>query len=176
MACGNKSAMASNDSRAPRGLPGRLTIKVRPRTPATARDKTARGVFLRPSARINSAIPGKSFWQAWVVASGVESRGPIPVPPVVRIKSAAPLSASEMRRSRIAAGSSASSDSETICQPNCAQRSRRPGPEASLCVPRETESLTVSYAHGVSSTDFSRGFHKTRLQYAAWKNWRKPTD
>ena len=41
--------MASSDSTAPFGEPGRFTISVRPRVPATARDNGARCVCLRPS-------------------------------------------------------------------------------------------------------------------------------
>ena len=131
------SATASSDSTAPRGLPGKLTISARPRTPATPRDSAARGFFFRPYSRITSGIPGSNFWQASVVASGVESLGPIPVPPVVRTSSAAPPSASETSFSRMDTGSSGRTPSETTSQPSCAQRSRSAGPEASARMPRE---------------------------------------
>lgn len=40
------------------GLPGRLTISVRPRIPAAARDSMARGVTAMDDARMASGIPG----------------------------------------------------------------------------------------------------------------------
>ena len=43
-------------------------------------------------------MPGTSFEQIAAVASGVESRGPTPVPPVVRIKSTAPESPKAAKR------------------------------------------------------------------------------
>ena len=52
--------IASSDSSAPFGLPGRLTIRLPPRTPATPRLRSAIGVERRPSARIASASPGTS--------------------------------------------------------------------------------------------------------------------
>jgi ABC-type transport system involved in multi-copper enzyme maturation permease subunit len=51
-------------------------------------ESIARGVLAIPAARRASAIPGSSFSQNRRVASGVTSRGEMPVPPVVRMKSA----------------------------------------------------------------------------------------
>jgi len=49
MACGNKSRIASNDSRTPRGLPGRLITSLPLRSPARPRERAAKRVFLAPS-------------------------------------------------------------------------------------------------------------------------------
>jgi hypothetical protein len=105
--------------------------------------RAPRQVFFLPYSRITSGIPGNNFWQASVVASGVESLGPIPVPPVVKINSAAPSFTNETRRSRIDAGSSGSTACATTSQPSCRQRSRSAGPEASPRTPCDTESLIV---------------------------------
>ena len=58
------------------------------RTAATARDKTAVGVFSIPLRRISSETPGIRRSAMATVASGVLSRGPMPVPPVVKMISA----------------------------------------------------------------------------------------
>src|SRR5579883_2073745 len=78
--------MHSRHSLTALGLPGRLTIRVRPRTPATPRESMPKGVCFRLSARMASAMPGASRSITARVASGVTSRGARPVPPVVRIK------------------------------------------------------------------------------------------
>jgi len=138
--------MASSDSTAPRGLPGKLTISVVPRTPATARERSARGFFARPLSRIRSPIPGSSLLQTREVASGVTSRGPIPVPPVVRISSTRPLFVSLLNSDSIAGRRSATTCVETTSQPNAEHRSRTAGPEPSARSPRDTESLMVRMA------------------------------
>jgi len=151
MAWGSKFATASRDSTAPFGLPGRLMMMLAPRIPATARDMMARGVFFMPSARICSANPGIRRSATAIVASGVTSRGPRPVPPVVRIKSAARESATVLIKPSIHWRSSAETCVETTSQPSALQRSTRPGPERSSLVPRETESLMVRMATRVAS-------------------------
>ena len=60
IACGTNAATASSDSTAPAGLPGKLRIKARSRTPHTPRLSAANGVFLLPSLRICSATPSSS--------------------------------------------------------------------------------------------------------------------
>ncbi len=59
---------------------------------ATPREIIAIGVTFNDSARIASAIPGASRSITFDVASGVLSRGPSPVPPVVTIKFTSPRS------------------------------------------------------------------------------------
>ena len=59
-ACGSTGRIVARFSTAPLGLPGRLTISVRPRMPATARLSMACGVMRRLAARIASARPGAS--------------------------------------------------------------------------------------------------------------------
>ena len=66
----------------------------RPRTPATPRESSACGVFAIESARIASAIPGARRSRTVIVASGVTSRGPRPVPPVVKTSLASTASSS----------------------------------------------------------------------------------
>lgn len=138
--------MASSDSTAPRGLPGRLMMMVVARIPATARDKIARGVFFDPSERMCSPKPGINLSTIAMVASGVTSRGPTPVPPVVRIMSASLASAVFCRRFSIVARSSGKTWDETICQPSSLQRVTTAGPERSSDFPLLTESLIVTTA------------------------------
>ena len=73
----------SKPSRQPPGEPGRFTTSAWPRTPASPRESRACGVFASESARSASAIPGATRSSTSAVASGVTSRGPSPVPPVV---------------------------------------------------------------------------------------------
>ena len=54
-----------------------------PTLPTIARDNAAIGVCVKPAVRISSANPGASRSTTAFVASGVTSRGPNPVPPVV---------------------------------------------------------------------------------------------
>jgi hypothetical protein len=138
--------MASRDSTAPRGLPGRLIMIVVARIPATARDKIARGVFFAPSERMCSPKPGMSLSTTAIVASGVTSRGPTPVPPVVRITSASLASAVFSRSVAIAARSSGKTCEDTTCQRRSLQRAMTAGPEQSSDFPLLTESLIVTTA------------------------------
>ena len=58
-------------------------MSAEPRAPAKDRDRSASGVERRPDARIASPKPGMCMSRKSVSASGVRSRGPSPVPPVV---------------------------------------------------------------------------------------------
>ena len=84
IACCRIGRTTSRHSRAPLGLPGRFTMSVAPRAPATARLSMANGVFASVSRRIASAIPGAWRSRTASVASGVVSVGLRPVPPAVR--------------------------------------------------------------------------------------------
>ena len=53
---------------------------------AKLRERIELGVIFMDSARITSPKPGSSTRMIARIASGVTSRGPIPVPPVVKIK------------------------------------------------------------------------------------------
>ena len=77
------------------------------------------GVFATESARIASAIPGASRSSTLAVASGVTSRGPSPVPPVVRTSLASPASSSIA--SAIASRSSGTTR-RTTSKPSAAQQ------------------------------------------------------
>ena len=100
-ACGRASAIASPASAIAFGLPGKLTISARPRTPARLRASIQCFVCSREASRIASARPGASRSPTARVASGVTSSGARPVPPVVRIRSQRSTSASRRRRSSI---------------------------------------------------------------------------
>jgi hypothetical protein len=76
-----------------RGLPGRVTIRERPRTPAPCRDRMAVGTSDDEAARIASPNPGKSKSITAAIPSGVRSRGAGQVPPLTIIKLAAQPSA-----------------------------------------------------------------------------------
>ena len=77
---------------------------VRPFSPAVPRESMAMGVSRAEAARRASAMPGRRRSHQAAVASGVTSRGPMPVPPVVRMKSA---SACRPKAARMAGSSSA---------------------------------------------------------------------
>jgi hypothetical protein len=143
MAWGRSAAIASSESTAPRGLPGRFTMMVLPRIAATARERIARDVFFKPSARICSANPGINRSAIAMVASGVTSRGPTPVPPVVSIKSASFESAAFFRCAEMPSRSSGRTAASTICQPSSRHRPATAGPELSSYFWLATESLTV---------------------------------
>jgi hypothetical protein len=143
-ACGISSTIAANDSRTPAGLPGRFTTSADPAAPTTARDSAAIGVCCSPAARITSASPGASRSITARVASGVTSRGPNPVPPVVTTR---PWSAASVRSAASICGcSSGTTVRVAISKP--ADRSIRSAasPEASSRVPAATPSLTVTTA------------------------------
>src|SRR5580700_1085769 len=134
----------SSDCTAPAGLPGRFRMIEFPRTPQTARLRAANGVFFAPSARMRSAMPSRVRSQTVRVASGVISRGAIPVPPVVTTSG---TRAVQERRACSMAGCS----SGTVAVPASAnlcflRTSATAGPERSLRSPREQESLTVMTA------------------------------
>jgi hypothetical protein len=78
-----------------------------------------------------------------MVASGVLSRGPSPVPPVVKITSTRRESASSRNWLRNPAGSSEHRSADFTSQPNSLQRLTNSGPDTSSRSPRETESLMV---------------------------------
>src|SRR5262249_55713255 len=83
----SRGSSTARPSRTPPVEPGRLTIRVRPATPASPRDSAAVGTFSRPNARMASAMPGTSVPITARVASGVRSVGEMPVPPVVTMTS-----------------------------------------------------------------------------------------
>lgn len=98
--------MTSKHSSTPFGLPGKLMMSVWFRTPTTCREVIANGVFSNVRMRMASAIPGMVRWMTSLVASGVTSRGPRPVPPVVAITSTFSVSQRCVRHWTIAALSS----------------------------------------------------------------------
>src|SRR5467141_3579856 len=166
-ACGNKCATASSDSTAPLGLPGKFTMSVFVRTAAVPRESTAVGVCSRPLRRISSEIPGTIRSATACVASGVLSRGPIPVPPVVKRTSTRPESASSRNCSRIFAGSSDTRNAEVTSQPSPRQNATTAGPDKSSRSPLVTESLMVRTAtriRKVSSGD-SRRPHRIAIGF-----------
>src|SRR5690349_8285480 len=140
-ACGNRWATASSDSAAPLGLPGRFTMSVLCRTAAAPRERMAVGVCSNPLRRISSEIPGTIRSATACVASGVLSRGPMPVPPVVSTTSTRPESASSRNCSRIPAGSSEIRNDTVTSQPSPRQAATTAGPEASSRSPLATVSL-----------------------------------
>src|SRR5438477_2448715 len=144
--CGTSSTIASRDSTAPFGEPGRFTIRTVPRVPASERESTASGVATRPRVRINSPKPGISRSNTARVASGVTSRGATPVPPVVKIAATCPPSESVASRWLISEITSGITSITATLQPSCSNRSRRAGPERSVRVPALTESLMVKTA------------------------------
>jgi hypothetical protein len=135
--------MLSSDSRAPRGLPGRLTRSLPFRTPTTPRESAALGVFFTPSMRISSASPGTSFSITARVASGVTSLGPSPVPPEVKTASQSSRSVKVSRRRRIWSRSSGRTSGAITTQPRASSNSRTAGPERSSRCPLAAASLST---------------------------------
>src|ERR1019366_2717858 len=90
--------------------------------------------------------PGISRSKLVRAASGVTSRGPTPVPPVVKIAATCPPSASVASRSAISEITSGMVSMTATLQPICSSRSRTAGPERSTRVPALTESLIVRTA------------------------------
>ncbi len=136
--------MASRPSATPFGLPGRLTISDEPTLPTTARDNAAIGVWVRPAVRISSANPGASRSTTAFVASGVTSRGPNPVPPVV---TTSPWTAASSRNARsISARSSGTTTRLLTSNPAARRSASAASPDASSRVPFETPSDTVMTA------------------------------
>ena len=143
-ACGTSGNAASRELTAPAGLPGTLITSAAPSVPHTARLKLAIGVSLRPSARINSATPSSSRSHTVRVASGVTSRGPMPVPPVVTTKRAMP--AAFRIASSIRSRSSGTVTRDTVWKPFASNVRAKAGPDRSSRSPRAQLSLTVMTA------------------------------
>ena len=128
------------------GLPGRFTITVPPRDPATARDRAAIGVCRVPSRRISSPNPGASRSRTARVASGVTSRGPKPVPPVVTTRANPRWSARSRRTVSMAGRSSGTAARAATSNPASRSNASAASPEPSARVPWVTPSETVTTA------------------------------
>src|SRR5690349_4981983 len=115
-------------------------------TAAVPRERTAVGVCSNPLRRISSEIPGTMRSAMACVASGVLSRGPMPVPPVVSKTSRRPESASSRNCWRIPAESSEIADSRATSHPSPRQAATTAGPERSSRSPLATLSLIVRTA------------------------------
>jgi hypothetical protein len=73
-----------------RGLPGNVTISVRPAIPATARLSAPIGCCARASACSAASSPVARRSMTRSAASGVQSSGVKPVPPVVKTSAIPP--------------------------------------------------------------------------------------
>src|SRR5437588_276655 len=116
------------------------------RTAAVPRESTAVGVRSKPLRRISSESPDTIRSATAWVASGVLSRGPMPVPPVVKRTSTRPESATARNCSRIFTGSSETRNEEVTSQPSPRQKATTAGPDKSSRSPFVTESLIVRTA------------------------------
>lgn len=112
--------------------------------PHTPRERAAYGVCFSPSARINSATPSIVRSQTLRVASGVTSRGEIPVPPVVTTNRA--WVAAVRNAAAICWASSGSILVRAISNPASLRHCCSRGPERSSRVPRWEESLMIRTA------------------------------
>ena len=117
--------------------------------PAAAGDRPGerrQGSGRRPAARISSARPGASRSMTARVASGVTSRGPKPVPPVVAT-SATPSRVGELRQQSLDAGrSSGTTSCRTTSKPSPVSSATSARPDSSSRTPSDTPSLTVTTA------------------------------
>ena len=119
-------------------LPGRFTISVRFRIPATSLERQPLGVMRMLSARMASGIPGVARSITANVASGVTSRGEKPVPPVVSTRENCSSSAQWISSCRI---NSCSSGRIAVCvtwYPASSSIPTREGPLVSTRSPRGT--------------------------------------
>ena len=121
-------------------------ISVFLRIPAVARLSMARLVMVILYARIASGIPGTRLSTISSVASGMISLGENPVPPVVRISSAALLSAISFILSESICLSSGRMSMDTTSYPFFSTISRIAGPLKSSLSPRYPVSLDVMIA------------------------------
>ena len=150
MQLGTAANTAPRHSSIAAGLPGRLMISVRPRLPASCRERIAVGTDCKDTARICSPNPGYKRSHTALVASGVTSRGDGPVPPVVTT-SAHPVSSTSSRSVASICGCSSGMTRRTGCQ----SRSQRvstswmAGPERSSYSPELARSETVTIPIGV---------------------------
>ncbi len=135
---------ARSDVTAPAGAPGRFTISERPRVPATPRERTAKGVSRRPSARMRSGSPSSRRSQTRRVASGVTSRTVSPVPPVVRMSGKA--CAASRKACSIRSCSSGRIRRNGAEKPASASSAAAAGPERSSRSPLKQRSLMVRTA------------------------------
>src|SRR6185436_5472183 len=123
------------------GDPGSKKTSARPTTPASARDSIAAGpISWNDSIRNSSPKPGKRRSNSAPTASGVRSRGPMPVPPVTMTASASP--ASRATASRRAAGSSASSVSDATVNPASSIRRRKTRPPSFVSAVRLSDAVS----------------------------------
>src|SRR5262245_17938067 len=133
-ACGSTSRSTASPSRTPPREPGRLTITVRPATPARPLDSIAVGTpAATPYARIASARPGISYDSTARVRSGVWSVGLTPVPPVVTTASAPDSTAS--RSARSTGSPSGTTSGSPTSKPHSRKASTINGPPVSAYTP-----------------------------------------
>ena len=144
--CNNPGNNASNDSETAFTLPGIFTTSVFPRTPAIPLDNMDRGVLLWPYVLMASDNPCISFSIIFLVASGVTSLGPIPVPPVVMTRSTLSSSQNFARLDSIELESSATTAYSDISKPFFFNSSTANLPDLSYRVPCEVESLMTRTA------------------------------
>ena len=137
-AWGTTSTTASRHSTQPADEPGVLSTRVVPRVPATPRESRPSGL----TRRIASARPGASLSSTDRVPSGVRSRGPKPVPPVVTMRPWNP-SARLRRASATSSTPSAQTARPASVQPSAATLSASAAPDRSSRVPWTTPSETV---------------------------------
>ena len=138
--------MTGNSSPIALGLPGKLTISVRPAIPDTPRDRIPIGVCLSASARIASANPGASRSITALVASGVTSSWVKPVPPVVKISATPSLRVAPQHASRSPCGRRVRTSRATISAPAPSASLASASPERSLDAPAATEVEMVMIA------------------------------
>src|SRR5690606_9627263 len=140
--CGTRGSNTSRPSATPPGEPGRLTTSAPPAvTPARPRERAAAGTRARLSARRASAIPGTSRASTGRVPSGVSSRGPRPVPPLVRTRRTPSSSAS--RRAAVTSWAPSGTTTTSARKPAFSSRSTASGPHRSGDSPRERRSETT---------------------------------
>ncbi len=140
-AWGIRCSTASSECTAAAGLPGRLMMRLSPRVPETARLIEANGVSFNPWLRISSPNPSRTRSHIERVASGVTSRGVIPVPPVVTTSRA--RDACSRRAEASCSRSSGTIKMRSTENPASRRRAETSGPDRSSRRPAKQESLTV---------------------------------
>lgn len=132
--CGMAPATKPRHSTAPLGFPGSARTRAPSTIAARLRERMELGVSFIDSARITSPNPGTSTRMIARIASGVTSRGPMPVPPVVRIKPQ-PCCAKDRIVSWMRLASSGTTASQRTCQSDFAATFLNAGPPKSSYSP-----------------------------------------
>ena len=168
--CSSIGPITVRVSRTPPVEPGALMMRAawspREVTPTRPRDSPARAEPCAPRARTCSASPSRRATNNGSVASGVRSRGEIPVPPVVTT-SRHPFSSASLKApptESIPSGTTVTGSTLSQLHPSSASNEAAKGPDRSKAAPAAQRSETVMMRALISSTQsiLSRSDQRSR--------------